>query len=125
MNIEKGMYIRTTDGIIAGVNENAKYNDEYVYIDRCVNYIYEADTTKIRTPYIKEVSKNLIDLIECGDWLYTEMSCCLETSGILKSVVIVDYDYLRRLKEDKEMQSWIKSIITKEQIEQHSLKVGE
>jgi|GEM_PF-3557759 len=117
MNIEKGMYVRTDMGNILKYEDKLKeFIDEHISIEngKDIEYI---GTMK------KEPSFNLIDLIELDDWIYVEIPCSLETSGILKAVNIVDYDYLIRLKVDKDMQSCVKSIITHEQIKANEYKV--
>lgn len=124
MNIEKGMYVRTKKGLIDKVTSitstgaNGFISQEIAFQgDRAFNH-YMYDT-------IKSTSYNIIDLIEEGDWLYIEIPCSLETSGILKAVIMVDYDYLIRLKESKEVQDSVKTVLTREQIEAQSFKVGE
>ena len=114
--IEVGEYVRTKDGTIGKV----------INIDEDIDWI---DTTSDRDiHHCSEVvnhSKKLIDLIEVGDiisYKIDNISTTLETKGYIEGIVdIADNEMLQKIKENKNY--YIKSIITKELIEQMEYKV--
>lgn len=112
MKLEVGMYVRTQKygiaKIIGGVNDN-KFN-----ID-----IFKKDGITLRCQKAKDIinaSHNIIDLIEVGDYVNGyEVYEILPTDAVL--VKNKDYPLICR--------SEIKSIVTKEQFESMSYKVGD
>lgn len=70
MKIEIGEYIRTKDGIIAKLED---IQDEAYWFDRVIYCSYgeaiDFLTTKELPKYIVKHSKNIIDLIEVGDFV--------------------------------------------------------
>lgn len=110
MKLEVGMYIRTKYGIITKI------------IDNRDNVIIKTDdyTTHLRSEVIK-ASNNVIDLIEVGDIITYEFPTGL---GILKyeNVTVLE-NLLDILKNSDEYT--ILSIVTKEQFESMSYKVGD
>lgn len=76
--------------------------------------------------YIKKHTKNIIDLIEVTDiikYRINNISTTLETKGYIEGIVdISDKEMLQRIKNDKNYE--ILEILTHEQFEQNSYKVG-
>ena len=122
MKLEVGMYVRTKKGVFAkskldgwfgiGFDDNDK---EMIEIDVFPNFILKEDIVK--------ASHNIIDLIEVGDYV----------NG--KQVIKINIDYIFDYTEEVKMiyfsdndyiysKTDIKSIVTKEQFESMSYKVG-
>ena len=108
MNIEIGEYIRTKDGIIAkleDIQDEAYWFDIVIYCSygEAIDFL----TTEELPKYIIKHSKNIIDLIEVGD--YVNGKKVLQKIGKFLEVSSCDignnriYDYM------------IKSIVTKQQ----------
>lgn len=114
MKLEVGMYIRTDKGI-GKINDyiNNNYTQKFTYIDNCgcAEFLEENQVIK--------ASHNIIDLIEVGDVISTNNLCgqvtCIEGDKIYTTCYDGEccYDYQ------------IQSIVTKEQFESMSYKVGE
>ena len=114
MKLEVGMYVRTKKGIYK-INDyiNNNYTQKFTYIDNCgcAEFLEENQVTK--------ASHNIIDLIEVGDVISTNNLCgqvtCIEGDKIYTTCYDGEccYDYQ------------IQSIVTKEQFESMSYKVGE
>ena len=116
MKLETNMYVRTKDGIITKI------------IDNRDNVIIKTDdyTTHLRSKVIK-ASYNIIDLIEVGD--YVNGSLVIEirdyTDDNIKRIATErSAMYSVTIRED-ELLNNLKSIVTKEQFESMSYKVGE
>ena len=116
MKLEEGMYIRTKNGCICQILRTtySKYlsrNKELCYeIDRPINAnmeLYDEDIFK--------VSHNIIDLIQVGDYV-NGWKVLYRTDG----TKVVDDGYATNLDKIS-----VKSIVTKEQMESMSYKVGE
>lgn len=120
-----GMYVRTKDGIITKVDY---IDDETIYFDKDIYRIYSAGIDfleKDNLERIKKVSFDIIDLIEAGD--YVNGSKVIE---IEKDYEFIDGTIRDILWTDTRIQTaiWdetIKSIITKEQFESMSYRIGE
>lgn len=133
MGLEVGMYVRTKYGIrkITNIGKDKGYNkprikvielDEYVYTKYKFNYIFYTDEKVIKD--IKKASFNIIDLIEVGDYV----------NGYKVSFKGDDYQPFVQCDYPVEEGSTnhyrfyekaIYSIVTKEQFEQMSYKVGD
>ena len=126
MKLEVGDYVRTKKGIakiLGRVNEPDNYyfkmliTDKYLEIHDDTEYIHDLDIIKS--------SKNIIDLIEEGDYVNGNKVIRIETSSYPedKNVNIIvccgDDDYYSYYNED------IKTILTKEQYENNCYKVEE
>ena len=113
--LETGIYVRTKHNgigkIIEYINNPTHYFFKCYKLDRnCINceeYITESDVLK--------TSYNIIDLIEVGDYV-NGWKVLYWTDG----TKIIDDGYASDLNKIK-----IKSIVTKEQMEQMAYKVGE
>ena len=128
MKLEEGMYVRTKYGEIARIDEckgkdKVYKNMEHYETDRMVtkfnNFIlYKEDISK--------ASHNIIDLIEVGDilildlWQHENSKQVVYEADDIK--VIYMYDMHIPITNDEIV---IKSILTKEQFESMSYKVGE
>ena len=116
MKLEVGMYVRTKDGIIDKViidynGHCANPNCEYKHISCAKNY-YDEDK-------IVKASYNIIDILEVGDYVngyYVE--------DVLKTFVnvAVGSNYFQ---SPTIYEKDIKSIVTKEQMEQMVYRIGE
>ena len=130
MEIEVGEYIRTNQGIIGKIkrielDKTDKSLKWYVF-DKKRPDMNIIDEIYINKPYIVNHSKKLIDLIEVTDiikYRINNISTTLETKGYIEGIVdISDKEMLQRIKNDKNYE--ILEILTHEQFEQNSYKVG-
>ena len=127
--IEVNEYVRTKDGII-GIFDRYSSRKENSLYKRPFNCFIKIKNRK--TPlqcceeYIVKHSKQLIDLIEVTDIIKYRMnniSTTLETKGYIEGIVdISDKEMLQRIKNDKNYE--ILEILTHEQFEQNSYKIG-
>ena len=124
--IEVGEYVRTNQGHIGvlkriELDENDKSLKWYVF-DKKEFEINMVKEEYINKPYIVKHSKNIIDLIEQGD--YVNNMLVTEVGKNEKAINICFYNglYAENLKL---FESDIKSIVTKELFEQVKYKVGE
>ena len=119
--IKVGYFIRTNKGIIGKLKRIELDN-----IDKSLKwYVFTGkipdkniiDEVYINKPYITKYSKNIIDLIEIGDYVNGR-----------KVMYIRDYEEFKRLDFDEDMDDYIykediKTILTKEQFEQNCYKL--
>lgn len=122
MKIEVGMYVRTDSGITKVI-----WKDRYGF--KCDNdnyYMYESPCI------LKEPSFNIIDLIEIGDYVngykIVEVNNNLNKHEGICNSLDTNLWYIDENEEFKELvlfENEIKSIVTKEQFESVSYKVGE
>lgn len=119
MKLEVGMYVRTNSGIrkleIIDNDGTYKFDDEIYNEDGDALIWLDGDAGELDI-YITKASHNIIDLIEVGDYVNGERVAVIE-EGIVKTGNEVCKTYIHN--------SWIKSIVTKEQFESMSYKVGE
>ena len=112
MKLEVGMYVRTDNGIIGKIYE--KIGDMFTYKDSNRDYI----TYCLLHTEIKKASHNIIDLIEVGDYVngykITDIDCYEYETELFYDTG----DFINSFVEEQ-----IKSIITKEQMEQMAYKV--
>lgn len=111
--IEVKEYVRTDKGYIFKVDEEKKNLQIANFLD-------------VEYGKIVNHSNQLIDLIEVTDIIKYRMnniSTTLETKGYIEGIVdISDKEMLQRIKNDKNYE--ILEILTHEQFEQNSYKVG-
>ena len=111
--IEVNEYVRTDKGYIFKIDEEKKNLQIANFLD-------------VEYGKIAKHSKQLIDLIEVTDIIKYRMnniSTTLETKGYIEGIVdISDKEMLQRIKNDKNYE--ILEILTHEQFEQNSYKVG-
>ena len=111
MKLEVGMYVRTNDGYI---NKIKKVNQFNVLVDGRDLF---GEELNIPNNEITKVSYNIIDILEAGDYV----NGCKIIKNTLKdggNIVIVQGGNC--FTNEK-----IKSIVTKEQMEQMAYKVGD
>lgn len=109
MKLEVGMYVRTLNGI-AKITRHEHYwinKEEWNYITTDIGRNFEIDL-------ILKASHNIIDLIEVGDYVNGYEVEFIEKEN--KNIIC----YTATFEEED-----IKSIVTKEQFESMSYKVGE
>ena len=117
--IEVGEYVRTKEGDIHKVIKIIEDDGDWDY------YCCENNTGYFAMD-IANHSKQPIDLIEVKDvikYRINNISTTLETKGYIEGIVdISDKEMLQRIKNDKNYE--ILEILTHEQFEQNSYKVG-
>lgn len=119
MELKEGMYVRTEYGI-AKITEK---EDDYISCDNTIMRSYGENFYSWSISgleFLKEPSYNITDLIEAGDYVNGRLVCKIDEE---------DYLYLIGFDADgnyyEESLRNIKSIVTKEQFESMSYKVGE
>ncbi len=120
--IEVNEYVRTKDGIIdkAIIEYNGKCNNSNCsekHISCKYNYYNEKDIVKH--------SKQLIDLIEVGDYVNGYRVINVINEGLFPSGKCVDIDSSKDSSECTLWEEDIKTILTKEQYMANCYKVGE
>lgn len=119
MKLDVGMYVRTDNGIIGRIYKT--FGDMFTYKDSNRDYI----TYRTSHNEIIKASFNIIDLLEVGDYVNgSKVANIVEEEGIQYLVLDRDevyYDNCLEPSSDKD----IKSIVTKEQFERMSYKLGE
>ncbi len=122
MEIEVGEYIKTNEGIIGKIKRI-----EFDNIDKSLKwYVFDKkrpdmniiDEVYINKPYIVKHSKNIIDLIEVGDF------STISADGEELTIEVDKIDYEHKLKNIAD-DIKIKSIVTKEQFENIKYDVEE
>ena len=118
--LEVGMYVRTKYGI-----DKIKFISEVmVGLDETLSLSLEKELEEVLKRDILKASHNIIDLIEEGDYVNGKQVIRINTDYIFdyseefKMIYFSENDYIYS-KTD------IKSIVTKEQFESMSYKVGE
>lgn len=126
--IEVGEYIRTKDGYIGKAIENIGKNgkNENVYELRNVKVCGSLQNILVSEAYIKAHSKNIIDLIEEGDYvngnLVLDIDVEDETICLLMPFNEENLSYFNVVWHTK---NFIKTIVTKEQFNSVMYKVVE
>ncbi len=119
--IKVGYFIRTNKGIIGKLKrielDEIDKNLKWYVFDKKRPDMNIIDEIYINKPYITKYSKNIIDLIEIGDYVNGR-----------KVMYIRDYEEFKRLDFDEDMDDYIykediKTILTKEQFEQNCYKL--
>ena len=108
MKLEVGMYVRTKQGHIYKLS---RYEEDY---NRWISS-GESDWHPVYESLVTKASHNIVDLIEVGDYV-NGWKVLYWTDG----TKIVDDGYATNLDKTS-----VKSIVTKEQFESMSYKVGE
>lgn len=123
MEIEVGDFIRTNEGLIGKIKriefDRTDKGLKWYVFDRKRPNMNIIDEVYINKPYITNYSKNIIDLIEEGDYVNGKYVYDVFENANREKVIKIDCmrGYLYQYE--------IKSIITKEQIAQIEYKVGE
>ena len=128
MKLEVGMYVRKKNGRIGKIKEiDERDNVQLWYLLDIKNSNFDV---KCEGKHIKKASHNIIDLIEEKDVIKfeydgTEYICDVyEYSGRKDDLVVCCETDIIHIKEANDRFE-IKSIVTKEQFESMSYKVGE
>ena len=126
MKLEVGMYVRTKrDGIGKIISLNIGVED-----DECCFIELSKRRTGIKEYNILKASHNIIDLIEVGDYVNGKLvsSLPLFKNEFIFEEPVNGFKYIKGIAgtpiEDNKC-NFIKSIVTKEQFESMSYKVGE
>ena len=115
MEIEKGEYIRTKYGIAKIIRE---YINDKSYFD-CYDIDRELDGCNFINDFeILKHSKNIIDLIEVGDYVNGKEAISIRDYVDFKKICF-DEDF-----DDVAYEENIKSVVTKEQFASVKYKVG-
>ena len=128
MELKEGMYVRTEHG------EFTKIESFYIRHEEAQEYVISFSNGSSWRGYLEDLkaSYNIIDLTEVGDYIN---GCRVEEHAHEKGRLFVTYtyiggkgfttyeDYSWELTKDREED--IKSIVTKEQFESMSYKVGD
>ena len=144
MELEVGMYVRTNEGYIAKLigfthcfNPDGEYDVAYKFDKDIDNYKNTDITWFYLEKIIKNASHNIIDLIEVGDIItFINDNDVYRVNCIPDKTSVCDCFYLEFAYAEKYgvedisvfpevMKSEISSIITKEEFERRSYKVGE
>lgn len=140
MKLEPNMYVRTKNGLIAkyiGYEKNeddiefSKYNFDgkiYWYYEYYNDYVYEEDFEEWFKEEVIKTSHNIIDLIKVEDYVNGYRVDYIENINknnnfILQRIFCEEYE--KDLYSKSFKPSDIKSIVTKEQFESISYKVGD
>ena len=119
MKLEVGMYVRYE--IFDGIHKITKINKIDEYVPQSGQLYLKTDMC-VKSNVIK-ASHNIIDLIEVGDYVNGyKVYEIIEYEDNTRAIVIAD-DNKSIIWE--ESSQYIKSIVTKEQFESMSYKVGE
>lgn len=129
MKLEVGMYVRTKycgicDEIaIRKIIKIDKINNNWFYIDKNVCDIYKDYTNKINTVNVEKASFDIIDILEVGDYVNGyKIGYIDDCKGAMREFY---YDYENSNEDVGHWEEEIKSVITHEQIEQISYRIGE
>lgn len=114
----EGMLARTTNGIIGiiiNANEDEMMNGPELKVNEKI-YCVERDS-------IKEIKENIIDLIECGDYVNGYKVISVDYDVIDDETECIELDLNNNYQYNFISVRQIKSIVTHEQFEQNSYKV--
>ena len=125
MKLEVGMYVRTNSGIrkleIIDNDGTYKFDDEIYNEYGDVLIWLDGDAGELDM-YITKASHNIIDLIEEGDYVNDYKVLFIDKDlSETKNIKCIDNSEERQCFYEED----IKSIVTKEQFESMSYKVGE
>lgn len=127
MKLEVGKWCRTKKGtifkIIGGNVDMWEIDIDYSYLSKCENedynsYAYNKNNSLFEELVVK-ASYNIIDLIEVGDYVNG-----LKVIDIVENDIYISDYYAKSYIGIVKVKN-IKSIVTKEQFEQMSYKVGD
>lgn len=114
--IKVGEYVRTFNGLIGKVVQVTDSGNYAIRIYNGAEYVVRAVITKH--------SKNIIDLIECGDYVNgREVKHIAMFEGFPDYPKLIFVDEKHLIPDDTCENNEIKTILTHEQFEQNSYKV--
>lgn len=106
-NIEVNKYVRTKKGFIAKVSE---IESGYIFSDDTIDMVYEECRGYVEEKEISNHSKNIIDLIEVGDYVNGYLVTYVDKFSNQLDILDGRFEYPSTI-DSKD----IKSIVTKEQ----------
>ena len=123
--IKKNDYVRTINGQldrIKRIQQGEDYNGSFLEIEHYSGIVdlYRCPMISIYPVKYKNNSKDIIDLIEVGDYVNRERVTFITNSKIKEKKIITEYDTDFFEKYEK-----IETIVTKEQFESIEYKMGE
>ena len=127
--LKPNMYVRTKDGnifkIIGGNVDNWEIDIDYSKLEQTEEYWlelyrYNDNYSFFDNKNVLKASHNIIDLIEVGDYVNGEIVTKAVLDEIECKYIELNYTYNKRGIREKD----IKSIVTKEQFESMSYKLG-
>ena len=121
MKIEIGEYVRTKSGCIYKIEEISK--DKYLLYEKDTEYKYKAHFSKD----VIVCSKNIIDLIQIGDYVNGQKIVKITKDPFIKDqidlwtdrIIPFDKDY----QQERFIENEIESIVTKEQFKRAEYKL--
>ena len=122
LDLRENMYVRTKDGIIAKVDY---IDDNTIFFDKDLYRTYGDGIDFLEKDNLERIVKasyNIIDILEKGDYVN---GCYIQEIKSLKDNVMVcmldsDYEFVSTITNKD-----IKSVVTHEQMEQISYRIGE
>ena len=120
MKLEKRMYVRTKNGMIAKIIDKRDVSGS-LHREEIVFILDNGNKLALHSQKVVKASHNIIDLIEVGDYV----------NGGIVAEIKKTFIRMNGTKEllfqfiDKDKPEEIKSIVTKEQFESVQYKVGE
>ena len=120
MKLEVGMYVRTKSGMIAKIIDKRDVSGS-LHREEIVFILDNGNRLALHSQKVVKASHNIIDLIEVGDYVNGLRVRATYLDGINHYIKIGEptKEGIRTYNGD------IKSIVTKEQFESMSYKVGE
>ena len=129
MKLEVGMYVRTKQGLIAKYIGYEKNDDDiqfntynfdgkiYWYYEYYNDFVYEEDFKYWFEERVLKTSHNIVEILEAGDLL--DFHCIEKIEG--KTIYLTDGWFI----DFEDVEDMVETIVTKEQFESMSYKVGE
>lgn len=118
-----GMYVRTKDGIITKVDD---IDDEIIYFDKDIYRIYSDGIDfleKVDLERIIKASFDIINLIEVGDYVNGDKVTRVVPRDVCGNEVL-DNQHIFTINGEI-CENEIESVVTKEQFESMSYRIGE
>lgn len=120
--LRENMYIRTKDGIIAKVDY---IDDDTIFFDKDLYRTYGDGIDFLEKDNLERIVKasyNIIDVLEVGDYVNGyKIGYIDDCKGAMREFY---YDYENSNEDVGHWEEDIKSVITHEQIEQISYRIG-
>ena len=113
--IEVGEYVRTNDGIIAKLVRIERDD-----IDTSLKWYVLSNEHYINKPYIVKHSKNVIDLIEVGDYVNGKLISNIDK---VDNKNFIEWEDGEIYSTEIENDNFIKSVVTKQQFESIKYKI--
>lgn len=128
MDIKVGEYVRTKDGYLGILIAINKQDYNYLVVDTSIEVRkdgYPSTYLYLKKENIKKYSKQLIDLIEVGDYVNErEVKHIAMFEGFPNYPKLIFVDETHLIPDDTCENDEIKTVLTKEQFEANCYKVG-